>query len=168
MVCIVDRAGAAHLVLTRRALGLARDPGLVALPGGRIERGEHPVDAALREADEEVGLRPGAVSIQCSLGTLERPRTGTSVVAYLGFVEGEFELYASVDEVHEIFEVPLGSLLVDGAAWQEEWGAGADQRVLSFFATREFLGDNLVWGLTAAFIWRLLERIAEMLATGLA
>jgi ADP-ribose pyrophosphatase YjhB (NUDIX family) len=160
LVGIIERAGEAHLLLTRRALGLARDPGLVALPGGFIEEGEHPVDAVLREADEEIGLHPGFVALRCTLGTLERPRTGLSVVAYLGIVADGCVLDASVDEVHEIFEVPLRSLLAEGAGWQEEWGIGDEQRVLSFFTNPEVLGNNLVWGLTAAFIWRLLDGIA--------
>jgi 8-oxo-dGTP pyrophosphatase MutT (NUDIX family) len=161
---VADRDGEAYLILTRRALHLDRDPGLIAFPGGYIEEGEHPVDAAIREAQEEVGLHPSFVRVQCGLGTFERPNRGVPVVGYLGFVGQAYELDASVDEVHEIFELPVASLLVEGSGWQEEWGSGDQSRAVSFFTSRPLLGNNLVWGLTAAFLWHLLDKISVVLA----
>jgi len=161
LVGIVDRSGAPHLVLTRRALDLERDPGLIALPGGYVEADEDPLSAVLREADEEIGLRAGDVQITSCLGVFARSRTGLRVAAYLGLVDSSCRLSPSVDEVHEIFEVPLATLYRAGSAWQEEWRTAEEVRVIHFFADAGTLGDNLVWGLTAAIIWRLLEGVAE-------
>ena len=164
LVGIVDRSGEPHLLLTRRALHLDRDPGLIALPGGYIEHGEHPLAAALREAEEEVGLRASEVTITSCLGVFTRSRTGLKIAAYLGFVDSSSQLSASAGEVHEIFEVPLATLLREGSAWQEEWRSAGESRVVHFFADAGVLGDNLVWGLTAAIIWRLLDAVARSIA----
>jgi len=56
---MVGVAGGASFLLCRRPLGMRRHPGQWALPGGRLDPGEEPLDAALRELDEELGLRLG-------------------------------------------------------------------------------------------------------------
>ena len=63
-------------------------------------------------------------------------------------------------EVDAVIEVPLASLLDDGAAWSEEWGDAAATRMIRFFAHPDVLGADLVWGLTARMIWELIERVA--------
>ncbi len=164
LVGIVDRAGEPHLLLTRRALHLDRDPGLIALPGGYVERGEEPLATALREAHEEVGLQPSEVTVTRCLGVFTRSRTGLKIAAYLGFVDSSAQLTASAGEVHEIFEVPLATLFQEGSAWQEEWRTAGEARVVHFFADAGVLGENLVWGLTAAIIWNVLDAVARSLA----
>lgn len=165
LVGIVDRAEGAQLLLIRRALDLDRDPGLIALPGGYVEQGERPMEAALREAEEEIGLARHHVELLSCLGIFERLRTTIPVVAYLGIVNPTCDLVASRDEVHEIFEVPLSAMLANGAWWREEWEREGLSRTVSFFADRQVLGNNLVWGLTAAIVWQLLERLSEALST---
>ncbi len=164
LVGIVDRSGEPRLVLTRRALHLDRDPGLIALPGGYVEPDEDPRATALREAEEEVGLRAAQVEIARCLGVFTRSRGGPKVAAYLGFLDSSSQLSASVDEVHEIFEIPLATLLREGSAWQEEWGSTSQARVVHFFADADVLGDNLVWGLTAQIIWRFLDTVVRSIA----
>lgn len=161
LVGIVDRSGTPSLVLTRRALHLDRDPGLIALPGGYVEPEEDPLGAALREAEEEVGLDASEVAVIECLGVFTRSRTGLRVAAYLGVLDRSCQLSASADEVHEIIEVPLAALFRGGTAWQEEWEPNGESRIVHFFADAETLGDNLIWGLTAAIIWRLLDRVAQ-------
>ncbi len=161
---VIDRGGGPALLLIRRALELDRDPGLMALPGGFIEAGEDPVTAALREAHEEIGLDPSLVRLRDGLGTFERPRTGIPVASYLGVVHPEATFVASVEEVHEIFEIPLARLLAPHVSWQEEWTFDGASRTMSFFADEELLGQNLIWGLTAAIIARLLAGVAPALA----
>ena len=161
LVGIIDRSGEPNLLLIRRALHLDRDPGLIALPGGYVEQDEDPLAAALREAEEEVGLQASEVSISSCLGVFTQSRTGLKITAYLGFVDSSSQLSASAGEVHEIFEVPLATLYREGSAWQEEWRFADETRVIHFFADAAVLGDNLIWGLTAAIIWRLLEGVAQ-------
>ncbi len=164
LIGVIEGDDGAELLLTRRALHLVRDPGLMSFPGGYVEEGELPVDAALREAYEEIGLEPHHVAIRSCFGTIERPRSGIPVVGYLGIVDSVASMKPSPGEVHEIHRVPLAELLKEGAGWQEDWALDGNHRTLSFFASELSLGDNLVWGLTAAFIWQLLVGVTDVLA----
>lgn len=158
--------GEATVVLIRRAAQLERDPGHVALPGGLVEPGEEPEAAALREAQEEVGLDPGSVEILGRLGIVERPRDRGSVAPFVGILPERPVLVPSPAEVEAVLEVPLALLLADGVAWEERWplpGTGegpAPAHVVRFFAHDDALGHDLVWGVTARILWDLLERVA--------
>ena len=113
-VALVKNAGGEDcFVLIRRARKLRAHGGQWALPGGRIDAGETPVEAALRELREEVGLvsRPDAV-----LGLLDDypTRSGfviTPVVVWCGEGQG---LVANADEVAEVHRVPVGELVKPG------------------------------------------------------
>jgi 8-oxo-dGTP pyrophosphatase MutT (NUDIX family) len=148
--------GEATVVLTRRSQLLQRDPGHVAFPGGRVEPGEAPPDAALREAHEEVGLHPQEVEV-CGLVDVVGRRPGEQIAAYLGILARPPALVPSASEVESVLEVPLASLLADGVAWQERWSAGRGERSVHFFADPTVLGDDLVWGVSARILWHLLD-----------
>lgn len=158
--------GEATVVLIRRAAQLERDPGHVALPGGLVEPGEEPEAAALREAEEEVGLDPASVVILGPLATVERPRGRGAVAPFVGVLPARPVLVPSPAEVEAVLEVPLAFLLADGVAWEERWpvaGAGeaaGPAHVVRFFAHDDVLGHDLVWGVTAKILWDLLERVA--------
>lgn len=111
-LCVTEQDGVATLVITRRAAGLRAHAGQWALPGGRLDPGEGPVDGALRELHEEIGLDlpPSAV-----LGLLDDyvTRSGyvmTPVVCWAGPVDG---FAGSEPEVAAVFEIPLADLDVD-------------------------------------------------------
>lgn len=102
-------AGGAALLLCRRAIRLSDHPGQWALPGGRIDPGETPVVAALRELDEEVGLRLGEDSV---LGLLDDYPTRSGYVITPVIVWGGVSpaLQPSPDEVRAVFRIGLHSL----------------------------------------------------------
>jgi 8-oxo-dGTP pyrophosphatase MutT (NUDIX family) len=111
-LCVTEQSGAPTLVITRRAAGLRAHAGQWALPGGRLDAGEGPVEGALRELHEEIGLalEPSAV-----LGVLDDyvTRSGyvmTPVVCWAGPVES---FAGSEPEVAAVHEVPLADLDVD-------------------------------------------------------
>jgi 8-oxo-dGTP pyrophosphatase MutT (NUDIX family) len=109
LVLLPDRTGQPCFVLTRRAGGLRRHAGQWALPGGRIDAGESPEDAALRECAEEIGLAlgPGAV-----LGCLDdyATRSGFVITPVVAWSEGPAALAPDPEEVAEIHHVPLSEL----------------------------------------------------------
>lgn len=150
----------ASVVLIRRAAELERDPGHVAFPGGRLERGEHPAEAALREAEEEIGLERAEVEQRGLVDVVRRGR-GEWIAAYLGVLARRPELVANSEEVDSVLEVPLAALLADGAAWQERWSDGVEERSVHFFAHRDALGEDLVWGVTARILWNLFAGLVE-------
>jgi len=151
-------ATGASVVLIRRAVDLDRDPGHVAFPGGRLEPGEDPLDAALRETEEEIGLARDAVQVKGLLDVVRR-RPGEHIAAYLGVLDSRPTLVPNAGEVESVLEVPLAALLADGVAWQERWSNGVEERSVHFFADEAVLADDLVWGVSARILWGLLARL---------
>ena len=98
------------VLLTQRHAGLSKHAGQIAFPGGRIDEGETPHQAALREAQEEVGLEPSHVQM---LGYLPNYLTVTAyqVTPVVGLVQPGFTLHLQRAEVDEAFEVPLSFLM---------------------------------------------------------
>jgi 8-oxo-dGTP pyrophosphatase MutT (NUDIX family) len=157
--------GEATAILIRRAAHLGHDPGHVAFPGGLIEPGELPEAAALREAEEEVGLDPASVELLGPLSAVDRPRRRRLVQPFVGVLGRRPTLVPSPAEVEAILEVSLAQLVADGIAWEERWplpvGGGEAVHVVRFFAC-ECLGEDLIWGVTAKILWDLLERVAAV------
>lgn len=114
LVPLVERAHGINVLLTERAGHLNKHAGEVSFPGGRIEPHDpHPIAAALREAEEEVGLNPDWVEVS---GLLSPFHTGTGfrILPVVGFVQPSFEVHelpVDKSEVDEAFEVPLSFLM---------------------------------------------------------
>ncbi|NJN53709.1 MAG: CoA pyrophosphatase [Anaerolineae bacterium] len=102
-----------HLVLTRRRDDMNSHAGQVSFPGGRAEAAETLAEAALRETEEEVGVRPSTITLLGELATIWIPPSDFQVHPFVGWVQsGErpsFQLAAN--EVAELLEVPLRHLL---------------------------------------------------------
>ena len=108
---IVQQNDGLALLLTKRSSALKHHPGQIAFPGGKQDEGDADViAAALREAEEEIGLPRGHVDV---LGTLPAHETVTSfqVTPVIGFVDDLFEIRPEAGEVDEVFAVPLTHVL---------------------------------------------------------
>jgi 8-oxo-dGTP pyrophosphatase MutT (NUDIX family) len=106
LVPLVERARELTVLLTQRAMELKAHGGQISFPGGRLEDGESPRTAALREAREEIGLEPEFVSIAGYLPD-HVLLSGFRVTPVVGFVRSGFELQLASKEVQDTFEVPL-------------------------------------------------------------
>lgn len=155
LVGLVDRAGGPSVLLTRRTEVLRHHAGQIAFPGGRIEADDaDPVAAALREAQEEVGLAAGLSS---PLGYLDPfvTITGFHVFPVVATVGGGFVPRPDPSEVAEAFEVPLDFLLDPGnVASLEVDFQGRRRRVLEF----RYDGRR-IWGATAAMLVNFRQRL---------
>ena len=154
LVPIVDRPSPG-VILTLRPETMRKHAGQVSFPGGRIDPADSgPVAAALREAEEEIGLQPSAVEV---IGIADRYRTvtGFDVVPVLGIVPPDFPYRPHAGEVAAIFEVPLDYLL-DPAHQQVksvEWRG----RERSYYEIE--WQERRIWGATAAMIVNLSRRL---------
>jgi 8-oxo-dGTP pyrophosphatase MutT (NUDIX family) len=143
------------VILTRRTETLKRHAGQVAFPGGRVDPGDADVvAAALREAEEEIGLPPKRVTV---IGEADRYRTvtGFQVTPVVGVIPPDLPLEKREAEVAEVFEVPLAFLL-DTANHVEaavEW-QGRERHYYEIM-----WGDFRIWGATAAMIVNLSRRL---------
>jgi len=106
----VIRDGASWSILfTKRAENLAAHSGQIAFPGGAVEEGESLEDAAIREAEEEVGIHRGAVEL---IGRLDDVITnsGYLVAPFVGLIHEPIQYVMQESEVVEVFEVPIDAL----------------------------------------------------------
>ncbi|MFL2547036.1 MAG: CoA pyrophosphatase [Candidatus Rariloculaceae bacterium] len=152
---LVERPSGLQVLLTERAAHLSEHAGQVSFPGGRFEAADSgPEDTALREADEEVGLKPSLVSVA---GSMRQFLTGTGYVItpIVGFVATEFEAQPDHNEVASVFEVPLEFLMIDGnlrSTRHERFGTPWE--IYEF----DYAGHR-VWGATAAILRNLIKII---------
>lgn len=157
LVPLVDRPSGLHALFIQRTHGPDAHSGQVAFPGGKIEHHDPgPMEAALREAEEETGVTQDFVEV---LGFLDFYRTGTRfrIAPVVGIVREGFTLVPDPIEVAEIFEVPL-AFLMDPANHQ------TDSRVWKgrerFFYAMPY-GERYIWGATAGILRNMFERLYE-------
>jgi 8-oxo-dGTP pyrophosphatase MutT (NUDIX family) len=143
------------VLLTERAAGLRQHSGQIAFPGGKIDASDDgALGAALREAEEEIGLAPGHVAPLGFLGPYFST-TGFRITPVVAMVAPDAPLVLNAGEVAAVFETPL-SFLMDPDNHQTHSRAfrGADRR---FFAMP--YGDHYIWGVTAGIIRMLWQRL---------
>jgi 8-oxo-dGTP pyrophosphatase MutT (NUDIX family) len=151
---IVDRPDGLSVLLTLRASDLRAHSGQVAFPGGKIDPGETPREAALREAREEVGLEERFIE---PLGWLDPFFTGTGfrVAPLVALIAPSFALKVNKLEVDEVFETPFAFLMdpanhrLDEREWQ-----GRRRR---FYAMPH--EGRYIWGATAGILRNLYEKL---------
>jgi 8-oxo-dGTP pyrophosphatase MutT (NUDIX family) len=159
---LYEHEGQTWVILTRRTMELRSHKGQVSFPGGRQEAGESLIEAALREADEEIGLDPSSVEIVGELDHLATISSGSAIVPYVGVLPGRPEhLRANPGEVERILHVPLAELCDPSIFRCEIWRIPRDHPIFFF----ELVGDT-VWGATAAMLRQLLGMATGTLGRG--
>lgn len=159
LIPVIDRTDATVL-LTRRADTLSKHPGQIAFPGGAVDGDETATEAALREADEEVGLT--AAHVRTVVGPLPRYASGSGflVTPVIAVIDPAFTPRPAPAEVAETFEVPLGWLMdpanhhVGEATWRG--------RVRRYYEMIHGESGHRVWGVTAGIVRVMHERLAEV------
>jgi 8-oxo-dGTP pyrophosphatase MutT (NUDIX family) len=143
------------VILTQRPQWLRSHAGQVAFPGGKIDPGDvDAVDAALREAEEEIGLNRRDVTIA---GTCDAYRSGSGyhITPVLGVIPPDLPLDPNPDEVEDWFEVPL-DILFDPGNYdrQQAYWQGHDRHYYDMMWQ-----GRRIWGVTAGIIVNLARRL---------
>jgi len=155
LVPLIERPEGLSVLLTRRASTLRRHSGQVAFPGGRMDPGETAVEAALREAEEEIALDRAHVTL-AGLSTPYRTGTGYLVTPVVGFLPPDLPLVAAEAEVAHIFETPFGFLMNPANYEERHYDMPDGQRRRFYAMTWE---DELIWGATAGMLRALYDRL---------
>lgn len=155
LIAACEREGEARLILTERTPHLRAHSGQVAFPGGKIDpEDDGPAGAALREAQEEIGLAPAALDV---VGHLDGYITtsGYRIAPVVAIARAPFAYTINAQEVAHVFEAPL-AFLMDPARHEKRSRPynGAER----FFYAMPWDG-HYIWGVTAGIIRLLYERL---------
>ena len=155
---VIARRGDAHLLFTKRAAHLGEHPGQMSFPGGGRELIDRTLtDTALREANEEVGMRPDEVDV---VGRLDDTRSSSryAIRPFVG-VAPDREYVPDESEVAEVAVLPVAAL-TEPANYESERRIGhpeyGDHRVHYFH-----VDGYTVWGVTGRMVVQLLERTTD-------
>jgi 8-oxo-dGTP pyrophosphatase MutT (NUDIX family) len=147
-------AGELWTILTMRTDTLPTHRSQIAFPGGGRELREDPWDAALREAQEEIGLEPGKV---LKLGELDEGETpaGFRVIPCVGAVPFPYQAQPNEAEIAEVFSLPLSAFANPRLVEDRTIKINGDEREIRIY----HIGNRQIWGLTARILQNLLERL---------
>ena len=154
---LFERDGGLHVVYIRRSDHVASHRGQVAFPGGRVDPVDATLlDAALREAHEEVGIHPSTVEVVGAFPTMQTTTSGIVVAPFVGVIPSDAPLKPQISEVAEIFDVPLTALRDPKFRGDYEWKRDGPAGRSSKFPAILYRGQ-VIWGLTLRITLNLLE-----------
>ena len=146
-----------EILLTKRSINLKNHPGQIAFPGGKKEKFDSsPIETALRETEEEVGLSPHLVEIIASLPT-HKTATGFIIKPYIGAISLPFEETLRCGEVDEIFTLPFSHILNEENFSIQTRNWNGSQR--KYYAIP--YGPYYVWGATARILLNLSQALSR-------
>jgi len=155
LVAFIDAPGGPEIILTTRSSRLKHHPGQISFPGGKVDAADaNPIAAALREAEEEIGLPIDAVEVFGQFPSHETV-TGFAVSPIFGRVRHRFHAKPEAGEVDEVFAVPLshfaepGNYRVEGRLWRGQ--------IRRYYVVP--YGPYYVWGTTARILRALADRL---------
>lgn len=154
LLLLFSRADRPHLVLTLRASHLSHHADQVSLPGGRIEPDESPEQAALREAQEEIGVSPDIVRPLGRLSPVHIPVSGFTLHVVVGVATDAPIFEPDPREVARVLEVPLSELTDPQRLKRGAWVREGRELDVPYFE----VGNLQVWGATAMALGELLAR----------
>lgn len=143
---------APSLIFTVRSDALSRHPGEVSFPGGLVDEGEAPDDAARREAFEEIGLDPALPRLVGALPPVHTYVSAILVVPFVGLLRDEPDLFAAEAEIKEIVRVPLARLAASEEPMELPRGDGTVWHGWSYP-----VDGHTIWGATGLMLRSFLE-----------
>ncbi|MCO6185431.1 CoA pyrophosphatase [Rhizobium sp. L1K21] len=155
LIPVIDDDGDPRVIFTRRTSNLRKHSGQVAFPGGAVDAGDVSVEsAALREAEEEIGLAPEYVDVIARLPDYST-MTGFKIAPVIASVRPGFVIEPNPDEVDYVFEVPLAFLMNEGNHRLESRVWEGRER---YYYSMTY-GEHYIWGVTAGILRTLYERL---------
>ena len=160
LVPLLTVADDLHLVFTRRAASLPHHQGQVAFPGGTRHAEDRDAEAtALREAHEEIGLRPDDVRVLGRLDELETVASRFRITPIVGAVPHPYAWRPCPREVDTVFTVPLATLRTPGIEREELWDFDGRQIPIRLFP----VAGQVIWGATHRITRNFLDIVARII-----
>ena len=154
LATLFDEEGEARVILTRRSSSLRTHTNEVSFPGGRLDHGEDPPAAALREAHEEIGLDPSLVTLVGWLHPVLVWRSSSLIMPLVASLSARPGLVANPTEVDRVFDVSLADLAAPEIFHEEHWRVAGGRKFPVWFFE---VSGEMIWGATARMIHELLR-----------
>ena len=157
LVPLFQKEGDCHLLFTRRSEEVKYHKGEISFPGGMVdEEDKELINTALREADEEIGVKESDVQV---LGVLDDIVTITEfiVTPIVGLFPYPYPFKVSEAEIAELIEVPLASLIDENNFSEREIFRGGQKEVVYAYQ----YGEHIIWGATARILNQFLDLITS-------
>jgi len=157
LVPLFQKEGNCHLLFTKRSEEVKYHKGEISFPGGVVdEEDSELISTALREADEEIGLKESDVQI---IGVLDDIVTITEfiVTPIVGLFPYPYPFKVSEAEIAELIEVPLASLIDEDCFSEREIPRGGQKEIVYAYQ----YGKHIIWGATARILKQFLDLITS-------
>src|SRR5438876_8406544 len=157
LVPLVERGGP-HVIFAKRTDRVGTHRGQISFPGGTIDPADRsPLDAALRESEEEIGLPRAAVEPLGALDDTETFATNFVITPWIGVIHEPVAWRPDGAEIERVIEVPFAAISRPGGLRVEEWEREGVRRPVYFF---DYNGDT-IWGATARIVKHYLDLVAD-------
>ncbi len=154
LVLFVYRGGQPALVFGKKTEDVPHHKGQFSFPGGVVRSSDASVvEAALREAEEEIGLDPAAVEVLGLFHDIPTTVTNFVITPVLGLARGAPSFRPDGREIERVIEIPLAHLLEPATFREEEWEREGMKRAVLFVS----YGDDVVWGTTGRILREVLD-----------
>ncbi len=152
-----------HILFIQRTERVRDHKGQISYPGGAFEKSDGTLqNTALREAEEEIGLAPGAVRLLGELDDMATSGSNYIVSPFVGLIPYPYPFKVDRFETEEILEIPIEALL-QKSCLKEGTSEVGDQTVVTYFF---HYGNRVIWGATARILHQFLGIISELVAQG--
>ncbi len=157
----VKRSEGWQIVLTQRPETMPSHPGQISFPGGKKEEGESVEEAALRETEEEIGVRANQITLIGRLPSFDAV-SAYRVTPFFGVLDPSAEMIPNPGEVEDVFDVPAAFLMnPKNHQPRDVYFDGQDHRLIDMpYDDRSGVPRN-IWGMTSMMIYRLYQRLYE-------
>lgn len=156
LVLFVYRGGVPTLVFGKKTEAVPHHKGQFSFPGGVVQRSDESViEAALREAREEIGVEASAVEVLGLFDDVPTTVTNFVITPVLGLARGEPSFRPDGREIERVIEIPLAHLLRPHAFRVEQWEREGVTRPVVFVS----YGDDVVWGTTGRILREVLDAL---------
>lgn len=161
LIPLVRRGGVWNVILTQRPEHMPRHPGQISFPGGRVEKGETALQAALRETEEEIGIAPSLVTPIGRLASFDAVSL-FRVTPFVGIVDSSAIFTIDPNEVDDVFEQRFDFFMnSDNHNPRNIEYKGENIRLYDMPYTQDDGTHRNVWGMTAMMLYRLHQKLEK-------
>ncbi|EKD51596.1 MAG: NTP pyrophosphohydrolase, NUDIX family protein [uncultured bacterium] len=149
-----DKTNELRLIFTRRSEKVQHHKKQISFPGGMVDVQDHNLwKTALRETEEEIGIKPHQIFYVCELPSI-KTISQFEVTPFVGFIHSDFQIIPNADEIDTVFDAPVEHFLRPESVHHEEIEFSGERIAFPHY----YYNDHEIWGATGRILKSLLDR----------